>query len=79
MTRREERTARRKYEHALRRHEADLARARAAFNEKMRDPDHCEALGLPRELPEFTIGILSETQALDRVGPLRPRRDRYQS
>lgn len=74
---REERAARRRYEHALRRYNDDLERARLAFDAKMRDPDHCEAVGLPRELGEFATGVLAHTQALDKVGPRLPRRDRY--
>lgn len=70
--------AERAYQAALQRHEAEIADAVEAFAAELRDPDHCEQLGLPRELPESAVAILAESQAISAIGPKRPRRDRYE-
>lgn len=67
----------RKYRHALRRHEHDLLRATQSAERRLRDPAHNTNVGLPDDLPDSTIAILAQTIALDKVGPKRPRRDRW--
>lgn len=49
-----------------------MAKAERAFERELRRPDVAESLGLPSDLPERAIEILSHAMALDARGAQRP-------
>lgn len=58
-------------------HERDVLKEQELNAEKLRDPAFAASLGLPPNLPEYTIGVLKRTMALARLEPTRPKADKY--
>lgn len=77
--RRPERSGKRAYKHAVRRWENDKADATDAFGELLRDPAHCEAIGLVPETATSDVAVeaLSWSRTEDKLGPRKPKISRY--
>lgn len=63
------------FDKATREHESELKRETERQTQRLSDNDYAASFGLPTDLPEFTREILGRTMTLDRLGPLRPKRD----
>lgn len=68
--------AQREYEQRRAEHLAELAAASEHFAALLHNPEHNTTLGLPADLPDFTIGVLRETMARDVIGPKEPQIDK---
>lgn len=58
-------------------HEQELQRVAERHSAELRDPNKLAALGLPANMPEESLRILGHAVACDKIGPSRPRADRY--
>lgn len=43
--------------------------------QKLQDNTFCVSIGLPENLPEFTVGVLKRTISLDICGDAKPKRN----
>lgn len=64
------------FDKATREHEAELKREAERQSQRLADNDYATSFGLPADLPDHTREILGITMTLDRLGPMRPQRDK---
>jgi hypothetical protein len=64
------------FDKATREHEAEMKREAERQAARLADNDYVASFGLPTDLPEHTRKILGVTMTADRLGPMRPQRDK---
>lgn len=67
------------YEKRVNSHEKELNREAESNIEKLRSPEASRMIGVDGELPEFTRRVLGRSIAADKIGPQRPKADKYES
>lgn len=60
-------------------HERDVLKEQERNAVSLKDQQFAVSLGLPPELPDYTIGILKRTMALAKLEPSRPKVNQYDS
>lgn len=64
------------FDKATREHESEMKREAERQAARLADNDYAASFGLPTDLPEFTREILGVAMTADRLGPMRPQRDK---
>lgn len=65
------------YTKAIQEWEAKLEMEEGRNAQNLKNPQFAASLGLPAELPDYTIQILKRTMAMDKIGPDKPEVDKF--